>query len=186
MDKPISPPATPNTRRWTAIITGLVLIALGVWFLLENLGIVTIDLGRIWPIFPTLFGAAILALGISTRRNRANAEGEIMVGVWALLLGLFFFLFSTGTVSWAEMARLWPTFPLIVGLGFLISFLAGGRRDWGLIILGAIATLIGVVGYLFTFGLFGPAFAATVLPYVVPTLLILGGIGFLLSALRRR
>ena len=39
---------------------------------------------------------------------------------------------------------------------------------------------------MFTFGLFSPAFAATVLPYVVPALLILGGIGFLLSALRRR
>ena len=186
MDKPISPPATPNTRRWTAIITGLVLIALGVWFLLENLGIVTIDLGRIWPIFPTLFGAAILALGIATRRNRANAEGEIMVGVWALLLGLFFFLFSTGTVSWTEMARLWPTFPLIAGLGFLLGFLVGGARDWGIFIIGAIATLVGVVGYMFTFGLFSPAFAATVLPYFVPVLLILGGIGFLVSALRRR
>lgn len=186
MDKPISPPAAANTRPWTAIITGLVLIALGVWFLLENFGIVSVDLGRSWPIFPTLFGVAMLALGIATRHNRATAEGEIMVGVWALLLGLFFFLFTTGTVSWSEMARLWPTFPLIVGLGFLIRFLASGGRDWGLLILGAIATLVGVVGYLFTFGLFGPAFAATVLPYVVPTLLILGGIGFLLSALRRR
>ena len=185
MESPISPPAASSARRWTAIITGIVLIALGVWFLLETFGVVSIDLGRIWPIFPTLFGIAMLVLGVAARRNR-TAEGEIMVGVWALLIGLFFFLFSTGTVSWSEMARLWPTFPLIAGLGFLLGFLVGGARDWGIFIIGAIATLVGVVGYMFTFGLFSPAFAATVLPYFVPVLLILGGIGFLVSALRRR
>jgi len=185
MESPISPPAASSARRWTAIITGIVLIALGVWFLLETFGVVSIDLGRIWPIFPTLFGIALLTLGIATRRNRA-AEGQIVVGVWALLSGLFFFLFSTGTIAWGEIARLWPTFPLIAGLGLLLGFLTGSARDWGIFIVGAIATLVGVVGYMFTFGLFSPAFAATVLPYVVPALLILGGIGFLLSALRRR
>ena len=185
MESPVSQPPSSSGSRWNAIIPGLILIAVGVWLLLQNLGIINLDLARIWPVFLTLFGLGMLLVALVTRRTRA-AEGEVMIGVWALLIGLFFFLFSTGAIDWAEMARLWPTLPLIAGLGFLLGFLAGNRRDWGLFIVGAITVLVGVVGYLFTFGVFSPAFAASVLPYAVPILLILGGLGFLLSAVRRR
>lgn len=184
MDNPDSSPST--TRRWGAVIPGLILIALGVWFLLENFGLVRVDLGSLWPIFPTLFGLGMLVMALVGRRGRRTDEGAVMVGVWALLIGLFFFLFSTGAVSWSEMSRLWPTYPLIVGLGLLSAYLAGGSRDWGLLIVGGIALLVGVVGYLFTYGVFSAGFAAVIVPYAVPALLIIAGLAFLLSALRRR
>ncbi len=175
-----------SRRRLGALVPGLILILLGLWFLLDNFGLVQINMGQLWPVFPLLFGLAMLLTGVVRGRRGRLDEGAIMVGVWGTLIGLFFFLFTFGAVGWDQMGLLWPTFPLIGGLGFLAAFLSSGLRDWGLLIVGAIATLVGVLGYIFTYGVLSPAFAQFVLPYLAPALLILAGIGIVVSALSRR
>ena len=175
-----------SRRRLGALVPGLILILLGVWFLLDNFGLIQINMGQLWPVFPLLFGLAMLVTGALRGRRGRMDDGAIMVGVWGTLIGLFFFLFTLGAVSWDQMGLLWPTFPLIGGLGFLAAFLASGLRDWGMLIVGGIATLVGVLGYVFTYGVLSPNFAQFVLPYLAPALLILAGIGIVVSALTRR
>lgn len=173
-------------RRFGALIWGLVFIIGGILLYLTNTGYLGINLGQLWPIFPTVFGFILLAYGVFNRNAGRRDEGAIMVGLWGLLIGLFFFLFSTGTVAWGEMGRLWPTFPLIGGVGFLAAFLSGGLRDWGILIVGGIALAVGVIGYLFTYGVLGGALAAFILPYLTPALLILIGLAIIISGLTRR
>ena len=173
-------------RRLGALVPGLILILLGLWFLLDNFGLVQINMGQLWPVFPLVFGLAMLLTGTFRGRRGRTDEGAVMVGVWGTLIGLFFFLFTLGAVSWDQMGLLWPTFPLIGGLGFLAAFLSNGLRDWGLLLVGGIATLVGVLGYLFTYGVVSSTFAQFVLPYLAPALLILAGLGIIVSALSRR
>lgn len=186
MNDNLSRPPTETRRRWGALVPGLLLVLFGVWFLLDNLGIVTVSIGQLWPIFPLLFGLAMLTGGATHGRRGRRDEGAVMVGTWATLIGLFFFTFTLGWVSWDAMAQLWPAFVLIGGLGFLLGFLASGLRDWGLFIVGSLAVAFGVLAFFFTFGVFSPTFAAFIVPYLGPIALIVGGIGLLLSALRRR
>ena len=175
-----------SRRRLGGLVPGMILILLGVWFLLDNFGIIQMNMGQLWPVFPLLFGVAMLVTGVLRSRRGRMDDGAMMVGVWGTLSGLFFFLFTFGAVSWDQMGLLWPTFPLIGGLGFLAAFLTSRLRDWGLLIVGAIATLVGVLGYVFTYGVLSPSLAQFVLPYLAPLLLILAGIGVVVSALSRR
>lgn len=186
MNRDIVSNGDAGRRRLGALIPGLILIFLGVWFLLDNLGVVNINLGQLWPIFPIIIGFSSLAGGLIRSRNGSYDDGAIMVGVWGLLIGLFFMLFTFGVINWGEMGRLWPTFPLIGGIGFLAAFLAGGLRDWGLLVVGGIATTVGILGYVFAFGVLSATIAEFILPYLVPIALIIAGIGVLASGLMRR
>lgn len=129
------------------LIGGLVIIAVGVWFLLSNLGIDTPGMGRLWPVFPMLGGLLFVVMYASGREGDA---GILIPGVAGLLIGLFFFIFTLGIVPWSAMGWLWPVFPLIGGIAFLATWFAGGGREAGYLIPGAMATLVGVVALFFT------------------------------------
>ena len=52
-----------DTIRWRgrgSVTPGILLVALGVWFFLLNLGFDLPRLGELWPIFPCLAGATFL------------------------------------------------------------------------------------------------------------------------------
>jgi hypothetical protein len=91
--------------------------------------------------------------------GKDHDPGLAFVGTIVTLVGLFFFLFTfnvdllgLGRVDWGDMALLWPAFPLIVGIAFVVLWAAGRFRDWGVLIPAGILLLVGFGGFAFTLG----------------------------------
>jgi hypothetical protein len=164
-----------NDRRG-AIVPGLVLIALGAWFLADALGVRLPSLGDLWPVFPLGFGLAALAQFFLGRRRD---EGLVFSGVSASLLGAFFFAITLGPLDWGDLGRYWPVFVLIGGLAFLAQWLAR-PAERGLLVPALLALLVGGVALAFTLNLVGPAIAEQA-GRLWPVLLILLGLGLLVS-----
>lgn len=166
----------PIAKRNNDMLGGLIVVTMGVWFLLSNFGVNVPSLENFWPVFPIIGGIA--ALGGYFKSGRRVPE-ILIPGVIVTLTGAFFFLFTTGIVSWEAMQLLWPAFPAIIGLGFLSAWLAGGSS--GLIAPAAITLAFGAVGFIaaasglsINFGKLWPIF------------MILGGLGMLGPIFGRR
>jgi hypothetical protein len=157
---------------------GLGLIGLGSALLLA----LWIGWDRIWPIFPILGGLAFFAAYIATG---CKEGGLALVGTAAILVGLFFFGFTLGPWQWEQMAQLWPVFPLIGGLAFVVLFWAEGRgRDVGVLALGCAAIVVGLVGLAITFGVL-PSDIIKLWPLLIILVGLIGLIGALVQGLRR-
>jgi len=50
------------------------------------------------------------------------------------------------------MGLLWPAFPLIVGIAFVVLWAAGRFHDWGVLVPAGILLLVGIGGFAFTLG----------------------------------
>ncbi|MGE5530478.1 MAG: LiaI-LiaF-like domain-containing protein [Patescibacteria group bacterium] len=158
------------------LVFGVVLILLGVIFLLPNLDLPLFGWGNIWPFFIILGGLAFL---LGWVLSPGHDEGLAFVGTGTLLVGVFLALFAWDILSWWEMGKWWPGFPLIGGLAFLALWAAGRAEDPGVLVpaLGGIA--IGGVAFLFTFGLVGLEIAARWWPLLIMAL----GVAILASRL---
>jgi hypothetical protein len=173
-------------RRGT-LITAVVLIAIGGYLLLANLGIIPpYPIEQMWPGIVVLVGI-LFWLGFIFGKD--HDPGLAFVGTIVTLTGLFFFLFTfnvnllgLGRVDWSDMALLWPAFPLIVGIAFVVMWAAGRFRDWGLLIPAGILLLVGIGGFAFTLGNV-PVFQ-NILQWW-PLLLIFFGIVVLIQSIRR-
>ena len=157
---------------------GLGLIGLGLAVLVASL----LGWAKLWPLFPILAGLGLFA-GYVT--SGAKDGGLAFLGTAAILSGLFLFGFTLGVWTWQEMATLWPVFLLIVGIAFLVAFLAERRsRDLGVLGLGCAAVAAGVLGLGVTRGLLGSDIVK-----LWPLLLVLVGLfslaGVVVRALRR-
>src|SRR5437868_1840728 len=117
------------------VISGAVLIVLGLVFLAATQGFLDLDWGNIWPVLPMLAGAAILAQAFLTDDKKRRA-GLWLGGTIPLLVGAFFFATTTGILSWSDQGTLWPVYPLIVGVAFFAAYFASGREQAGLAIPG--------------------------------------------------
>ena len=100
------------------ILIGVIVIAVGCLFLLENLGILDVDYTlQFWPVILILAGA--LKLSQSGNKNGKAVGGIMMAFGVALILrssGLFY-------ISWRAMAPL-----LLIGLGLVVIFKSNERR----------------------------------------------------------
>jgi hypothetical protein len=137
-------------RRSGAVIPGLFLILLGLWFLADNLGLALPGLDQLWPVLVILAGLGFWAgflFGVP------RDPGLTFVGTGALLVGLYFLPFTLHIVEWGDMARLWPGFVLIGGISFAVLAIADGFRDWGTLATGVAAIVVGVIAFVFTLGL---------------------------------
>ncbi len=145
------------------LITGLILILIGVWFLLGKLGLNLPNIGNLWPIFPTLGGLALIALFF---RNQEDA-GILIPGVAGFLVGIFFFFFTFNIFKWGEMGQLWPLFPLIGGVAFLATWFGGGRRELGLLAPAFGGMTVGIIGLVITLGGFGVSLIVSYWPLIL-------------------
>jgi hypothetical protein len=68
----------------------------------------------------------------------------VLLGGWLLAQNL--------GVQLPGLDTLWPAFPLIFGLAFLMQYLLGGRREEGLVFVGVAGALLGVFFFAFTLG----------------------------------
>jgi hypothetical protein len=143
-------------RRGT-LITAVVLIGIGAYLLLANLNLIpNYSMSQMWPAISVLVGI-MFWLGFIFGKD--HDPGLAFVGTIVTLTGLFFFLFTfnvdllgLGRVDWSDMGKLWPVFPLIVGIAFVVLWAAGRFRDWGVLIPAAVLLLVGIGGLAFTLG----------------------------------
>jgi len=178
-----------DSRRTGQIIPAFLLIAVGVLFLLVNSGALPrVSIGDLWPALPALLGVGLL---LQFFLGRMRDPGLVTGGTIFLLIGLFFFLFTLeanvpglGRVHWGMMAELWPAFPLIVAIGLLMQWLAGGLRDTGLLIPVTILGIVGLGGFAFTLAGF-PTFRALT-QYWPVLLIVLGAVVLIRSLIRPR
>jgi hypothetical protein len=145
-----------GSDRYGALIPGLALIGIGVWFLLRTMGFPLPSIGAMWPIFPVLAGLGFFVNWLASP-NKREAHGIMIPATITGLVGLFFFAFTLGFVPWSAMGVLWPVFPLIVGIAFFVAWVFSGFREWGLLVPSAVTGAVGIVGLSFTLGgtLFG-------------------------------
>jgi hypothetical protein len=135
--------ATRRSATRAALVFAAVAITLGLWLLLDTLGVDLPSLGRWWPIFLIVGGLASLADFLLLSRQPRSA-GQAMLG---LGLGLLFFSITLG---WTRLVTFWdwfPGVPLIVGLAFLAAWLAGGRARGDLLVVGIVFAALGLLGF---------------------------------------
>jgi len=170
---------------WTAVV----LIGLGLWFLLRNLGVSLPDWGELWPVILVFGGAAALWQYFSGQKQD---PGQIFWGLAVLGVGVFFLLITLnfrlpalGRIGWDDMAWLWPAFLLIGGVAFAGQFVLGGFREPFLLLLAVLLLAIGVLAFAFTLGFLSRTLGQRLLKFW-PLILILVGGGMLLSSPFRR
>jgi hypothetical protein len=143
-----------------AIGFAFVLILVGVFFLLSNAGAfddLDLDIEQLWPAIVVLAGLAFLLQYLA---GGWRDPGLVFVGTAATLLGLFFFLFTLnvelpwefetlrGPIDWEDSEVLWPAFPIIGGIAFVM--LATFGRDRGALGVGLVAIAVGVIAFPYT------------------------------------
>lgn len=168
------------------LLPGLVLILLGAWLLLPQLGISLPGLQQLWPVFIILGGLSNFWQYFT---GRERDSGKIFSAVAAIGLGLFFLLFTLtvrlpvlGRINWEDMPRLWPTFLLIGGTALLGRFVASVPKQYALAWNGLLTIIIGLVLFAFTLNFFSMAW----LGQWWPVLLILAGITILTQTMLGR
>ncbi len=122
------------------IVGGILLIAAGVLFLLQNLGLVTVG-AYVWPILLGVAGLTFLAVFLIDRAHW-----------WALipaftLLGLAALIALGNTLS--EAMENWGAaiFLGAIGLGFWTVYLFNHAQWWAIIPGGVLLTIAAVVGF---------------------------------------
>ncbi|HKP53721.1 MAG TPA: hypothetical protein VJ183_13850 [Chloroflexia bacterium] len=159
---------------------GVLLILMGLVFFAVTQGAFDLEWRTIWPIFPTITGVFLLLLASQTTDNTRRAS-LVLAGAIPFMVGLFFFTTTTGILPRNEMGRLWPIFPLIVGVAFFAAYFASGSQTKYYLIPGTILMLVGLV-----FGgilLSGASYGA--LGQVWPIFLIIAGVLLLFTNFRR-
>jgi hypothetical protein len=144
------------------IALAVILIVIGLFFLAVNVGVfqdLDLEIDRVWPGIMILGGIAFWAQYLL---GGTRDPGYTFVGTAALLLGLFFLLFSLnvelpftfpnleGPIDWEDNAYLWPAYPLIGGVAFVVLGLLA--RDRGALGVGLVAMAVGAIAFPFTLG----------------------------------
>jgi len=168
-------------RRGTVFLA-LVFILLGVYLLLDQLGIGVPGWDVIWPVLPLAGGLALL---VGTVFGERRDPGHVFLGTAATLVGLAFFFVTLGPLEYGDLGTWWPVFVLIGSVAFLALWAATRFRDWGAFFMALVALVVGGAGLAVTLQLFGPE-TRELLPRLWPVFLILLGLMGLLRALLGR
>jgi hypothetical protein len=165
-------------RRGTFFLA-LVLILLGVYLLLIQLGIGVPGWRGIWPVLPLAGGLALLGGAVFGERRD---PGRVFLGTAAALVGLVFLFVTLGPLEYGDLSTWWPVFVLIGSVAFLALWVATRFRDSGALFMALVALVVGGAGLAVTLQLLGPQ-TRELLPRLWPVLLILLGLMTLLRAL---
>ena len=166
-------------KRERSFVPGIVLIVIGFYFLLKQLGVFFyFRMYQIYPIGLIVLGAFFLVL-VFTKKDKGAAFAATVF----LVLGVFFFLRNFVFLPhYLDHSRnFWPIFLIAPGLGFIVLYLFK-RQDWGVLIPGAILLFLGISAFLEISGLY---YWEDFTRYW-PVILIVIGLGIVVSSLRRK
>jgi drug/metabolite transporter (DMT)-like permease len=130
-----------NENHRPSLVPGLLLVAVGIAFLLANLGTFRIQGELIWTYLLIIMGA-VFWLGFIFDRSRV---GSLMPGSILLTIGILFHY--TSTHGWETLSYLWPFFILAPAFGFYAMFIFGAREK-GLLVPAGILTVIALFFFL--------------------------------------
>jgi Domain of unknown function (DUF5668)/Cell wall-active antibiotics response 4TMS YvqF len=105
------------------LIIGLGVIAVGVLFLLRNVGVLYFD--DIWQYWPVI----LIVLGISKLANIHSAS-QVTSGLILGGIGTVFLLRNLGYIYGNIWEYLWPGILIAVGLSILVKHLEGRDQSW--------------------------------------------------------
>ncbi len=103
--------------------------------------------------------------------------GVVWVGLAFITLGIVLLI-----AQWIGWEEIWPIFPILGGVAFLVGYAISGFKDSGLVFVGTGATLVGLFLFGFTFGYFEWGEMKTLWP-IFP---LIGGVAFLALFLAER
>ena len=159
-------------------LAGIALVVLGVVLLLSNLGLgVRFNMSSVWPLLVAMVGVMFLRDALQSGGDRSH----VFVGVIILGIGALFFFRGIGLIT-VGMNRLWPAFPIIVGLAFFAQ--AAALHEPHFSGTGAILCAIGAVFLVINLRLVDTKIFGELLKYW-PVLIIAAGVLKLLDSYRR-
>jgi hypothetical protein len=168
-------------ERRKSIIWGVVLIIVGILALLGSMGFQWVNMEQLWPGLVILIGLGSLVNGIIHDPRDTDA---VWFGLTAVGCGAVFAYVTLGG-DWADMRWLWPAFPAVAGLAWLVAWLLDMRQVPNLV-LAILAGGAGVVGWMITRGGMEAASLRAVMNYW-PAILIVIGLALIAQyALQRR
>mgnify|MGYP001036752980 CR=1 FL=1 len=164
------------------VVLAALLIGLGTYLLLSELGIGLPGWQSVWPAIPLVGGLALLISHVTD----PNSDPErVFFGTAATLVGIAFLFVTVGPFTFESLGTWWPVFALIAGVAFLAQWAAASFQDWDALFLGFVALCVGGVALAIAFQLLGPN-TREVLPRLWPVILILAGLIALLRGLISR
>jgi len=161
------------------ILLALLLIVLGTYLLLTELGLGLPNWGAVWPLILFAGGIAVL---VRFYLNPETDPDRVFFGTAAVLASLVFFFITWGPWTYRSLGIWWPLFVLIAGIALLAQWGAAGFRDWDALFLGLVALCVGGAAVAMTLELLGPN-TREILTRLWPVLLILAGLMTLLRGL---
>jgi len=148
---------------------------------LEAIGVSWVGMEQLWPFLIVIVGLFSLITGLV--REPRNPD-SVWLGCVGLLAGALMAYITMGDGEWGDMTWLWPAFPLIAGIGWLVAWLVDLHRVAHLFLaLGAMA--VGIVGFLYTYGRLSSGLALDVISFW-PVLLIFVGVGLIIQFYTQR
>ncbi len=165
-----------------SVALGGFLILIGVWLLLRALGVGLPGWNVVWPAI--LIGGALVSLYRALASDPHEPDG-VWFGVAGALVGGLFLYITAGRGEWADMAMLWPWFPMAASLGWLAAWLVRPKEIASLV-LGCLALVAAGLGYLSTLGQLDPCVGPWLARWWPLALIIIGDAYLAQYLLQRR
>ena len=160
---------------------GLVLIVIGAMLLLGALGVQLPSMQTLWPLIVIAFSLFVL---YSAVRDKPIKPDSVWFGTMGTLVGFLFAYITLGPGAWGDLRTLWPLFPLIAGVAWLVAY-ASDPRQIAHLVAALIAGAVGVVALLINTGWLEPYIGRQLLEYW-PLILVALGLGMIVQYLVQR
>lgn len=162
----------PGTRKniGLALAVGLGALIGGIWLLLNAQGANVPRFKDLWPIL--LVGASLASAVDFFAFSKSPRSAGWAVG-W-LGLGILAFALTLDYTTFGKILDWLPSFPMILGLAFITSWLAGTKESANLLVAGVILAALGLMGFAARFDVLKRILPSAQIFWAV--LLVVGGI----------
>lgn len=168
-------------KKTNSIAFGLLLILAGLWVLIGSLGYEWVSMEKLWPVIVIIVGLFSLGNGLA---QDPRDSGGAWFGCAAALCGGLFAYITLGPAEWGDLSWLWPAFPVIAGLSWIVAWVVDLRQVSNLVA-GLIALAVGGASFLFTYGQLDAELGKRLISFW-PLILIALGLGLVVQFLVHR